>query len=45
MTHAPRLQPGLDFLEGYYTVPPIDPAAWQTRLAAYLGHVETIGDG
>ena len=46
LAHEPRLQPELYFLEGYYTAPPpIDPAAWQTRLAAYLGHVEAIGDG
>ena len=46
LAREPRLQPELYFLEGYYTAPPpIDPAAWQTRLAAYLGHVEAIGDG
>lgn len=46
LAREPRLQPELYFLEGYYTAPPpIDPAAWQTRLTAYLGHVEAIGDG
>ena len=46
LAREPRLQPELYFLEGYYTAPPpIDPAAWQTRLTAYLDHVKTIGDG
>ena len=46
LAREPRLQPELYFLEGYYTAPPpIDPTAWQTRLTAYLGHVEAIGDG